>query len=116
MPLFAYLLARLSEPSSYAGLGAVLALLGWHLSDPMLGQIVQCLGAACGLLALLLKERGLIGAVIFVIAGAGSTASCGRRTGPASPSAITARPRPATTTTPDSPLPIARASGPRRHP
>jgi hypothetical protein len=33
MRFVAYLLARFSEPSSYAGLGAVLALLGLHFSD-----------------------------------------------------------------------------------
>lgn len=58
MPILAYLLARFSEPSSYAGLGAVLTLLGWQLSDPALSQLVQLLAAACGLAALLLRERG----------------------------------------------------------
>jgi len=57
MQILAYLLARFSEPSSYAGLGAVLALLGLNLPDPALGQIAQFLAAGCGLAALLLKER-----------------------------------------------------------
>jgi sulfite exporter TauE/SafE len=56
--ILAYLLARFSEPSSYAGLGAVLALAGWNLTDPALAQLVQLLAAACGLIALLLKDRG----------------------------------------------------------
>lgn len=56
MPILAYVLARFSEPSSYAGLGALLALLGWHLSDAMLGQLAQLVAAGCGLLALCLKE------------------------------------------------------------
>ncbi len=60
MQLLAYLLARLSEPSSYAGLGALLALAGWNLSDTTLGIVVQFLAAGCALLALGLKERGLI--------------------------------------------------------
>ena len=60
MSTLAYLLARFSEPSSYAGLGALLALLGWHLSDTAIGEIAQLLTAGCGLLALVLKERGLI--------------------------------------------------------
>jgi sulfite exporter TauE/SafE len=60
MSTLAYLLARFSEPSSYAGLGALLALLGWQLSDTALGDIAQCLAAGCGLLALVLKERGLL--------------------------------------------------------
>ncbi len=68
MQLLAYLLARFSEPSSYAGLGAILALAGWHLSDSTLGQLIQMLAAACGLLALCLKERGLIRAVVFAVA------------------------------------------------
>jgi hypothetical protein len=54
----AYLLARFSEPSSYAGLGAVLALFGVHFSDGLTGQIAQSLAALCALAALLLKERG----------------------------------------------------------
>jgi sulfite exporter TauE/SafE len=61
MQLVAYLLARFSEPSSYAGLGALLALAGWNLSDSMIGQLVQLLAAGCGLVALCLKERGLLG-------------------------------------------------------
>jgi len=58
--LVAYLLARFSEPSSYAGLGAVLALFGFHFSDSVTGQLAQCLAALCALAALLLKERGVI--------------------------------------------------------
>ena len=61
MQLLAYLLARFSEPSSYAGLGALLALIGWNLPDTAVGQLVQLLAAGCGLLALCLRERGLIG-------------------------------------------------------
>jgi hypothetical protein len=61
MQILSYLLVRFSEPSSYAGLGAVLALVGVNLPDPVTGQLVQLLAAFCGLVALLLKERGLIG-------------------------------------------------------
>lgn len=68
MPFFAYLLARFSEPSSYAGLGALLALLGMNLSTSIVGQLAQLLAAACGLLALCLKERGLIRAIVLVFA------------------------------------------------
>ena len=60
MQTFAYLLARFSEPSSYAGLGAMFGLVGWRLSDTDLGLIAQCLAAACALAALLLKERGVV--------------------------------------------------------
>ena len=57
MRILAYLLARFSEPSSYAGLGAALGLLGWHLSDTDLGTIAQFLAAGCALAALFVKER-----------------------------------------------------------
>src|SRR5713226_3008948 len=73
MSILAYLLARFSEPSSYAGVGAILALAGWNLSDTILGQLAQALAAGCGLVALTLKERGLInglGPVAVVAAGA----------------------------------------------
>jgi len=60
MQTISYLLARFSEPSSYAGLGAILALAGLHFSDSDLGQLAQFLAAGCGLAALLLKERGVI--------------------------------------------------------
>jgi len=72
MPFLAYLLARFSEPSSYAGLGAILALLGLHFSDTVTGQLAQCLAALCALAALFLKERGIVKS--FVLA-AGLAAS-----------------------------------------
>ncbi|HLY44474.1 MAG TPA: hypothetical protein VKQ73_02750 [Stellaceae bacterium] len=77
MQILAYLLARFSEPSSYAGLGAILALAGWNIPDPFVGQLVQLLAAACGLLALGLKERGLIRAIVLVFAIAPALAGCG---------------------------------------
>jgi hypothetical protein len=76
MQILAYLLARFSEPSSYAGLGAVLALLGWHLSDTVVGQLAQVLAAICGLLALGLKERGAISAIVLVFAIVPALAGC----------------------------------------
>jgi hypothetical protein len=60
MQILGFLLARFSEPSSYAGLGALLALAGWHFPDSDIGQLAQFLAAGCGLAALLLKERGVI--------------------------------------------------------
>ena len=48
MQVLAFLLARLSEPSSYAGLGAILALAGLHFSDSDLGGVAQFLAAGCG--------------------------------------------------------------------
>lgn len=67
MQVVAYLLARFSEPSSYAGLGALFALLGWHFSDSTLGQIGQFLAAGCGLLALALRERGVVPAIALAV-------------------------------------------------
>ncbi len=77
MQIVAYLLARFSEPSSYAGLGALLALVGWNLSDTIVGQLAQLLAAGCGLLALGLKERGLIRAIVLVFAVVPALAGCG---------------------------------------
>jgi hypothetical protein len=76
MQILAYLLARFSEPSSYAGLGALLALLGWNLPNTTLGQIVQVLAGGCGLLALLLKERGLIGVFLLIFAVVPALTAC----------------------------------------
>ena len=57
MRILNFLLGRFSEPSSYAGLGALLALVGWNLSDTTAGQLVQLLAGGCALIALILKER-----------------------------------------------------------
>jgi hypothetical protein len=70
MRILAYLLTRFSEPSSYAGLGALLALLGWNLPETVLGQVIQGLAAACALLALVLKDRGVVPAIALVLAAA----------------------------------------------
>jgi len=78
MQILGYLLARFSEPSSYAGLGAVLALIGVHFSDTLTGQLAQFLAAGCALAALLLKERGVIHglALAFGLAAGLGLASC----------------------------------------
>ena len=68
MQTISYLLARFSEPSSYAGLGAVLALAGLHFSETDYGQLAQFLAAGCGLAALLLKERGVIQTLLLPLA------------------------------------------------
>ena len=60
MQILAFLLARFSEPSSYAGLGAILALAGLHFSvSANLGQDAGHSFPPPGaeLAALLLKER-----------------------------------------------------------
>lgn len=77
MQYVTYLLARFSEPSSYAGLGAVLALLGWHLSDSDLGALAQFLAGGCALAALLLKERGTVAALLLCAAIAPALGACG---------------------------------------
>ncbi len=68
MRLLAYLLMRFSEPSSYAGLGALLALLGWNVPDTVLGHSIQGLSAVCALLALLLKDRGVVPVIAMIVA------------------------------------------------
>ena len=70
MRILAYLLTRFSEPSSYAGLGAMLALLGWNLPETVLGRLIQGLAGACALLALVLKDRGVVPAIALVAAAA----------------------------------------------
>ena len=76
MQILAYLLARFSEPSSYAGLGALLALVGWNLSDTIAGQLAQLLAGASALLALVLKERGMIRAMVLVFAVVPALSGC----------------------------------------
>ena len=78
MPILAYLLARFSEPSSYAGLGAALAVLGLQFSDTIVGQLAQCLAAGCALAALFLKERGIIKSLLVAtsLAAAVTLAAC----------------------------------------
>jgi hypothetical protein len=76
MQVLAFLLARFSEPSSYAGLGAMLALAGLHFSDSDLGQIAQLLAAGCGLAALLLKERGILHMIALMAMLGGALGAC----------------------------------------
>jgi hypothetical protein len=76
MQALAFLLARFSEPSSYAGLGAMLALVGLHFSDSDLGQIAQLLAAGCGLAALLLKERGILRTIALMAMLGGALGAC----------------------------------------
>jgi hypothetical protein len=76
MPSLNYLLARFSEPSSYAGLGALLALIGWNLSDPVIGQLAQMFAAGCALLAVVLRERHMIGTIALVFALVPALSGC----------------------------------------
>jgi hypothetical protein len=76
MQTISFVLARFSEPSSYAGLGALLALAGFHFSDSDLGQLAQFLAAGCGLAALLLKERGMIQMIALAVLLGASLGAC----------------------------------------
>ena len=76
MPMLSYLLARFSEPSSYAGIGALLALTGIHFSDSDIAPLTQFLGAGCGLAALLLKERGMIQVLALMVLTASTLGAC----------------------------------------
>ena len=82
MQMIAFALARLSEPSSYAGLGAILALAGFHFSNSDLGQLSQFLAAGCGLAALLLKERGLVQMIALAVMLGAALGAC---SGPVAP-------------------------------
>lgn len=55
-PVLQALLNRLKEPSTYAGLGALLALLGVNLPASTLQAIVATLTAVAGLAAILIPE------------------------------------------------------------
>jgi hypothetical protein len=58
MGFLAFVLARLREPSTYAGLGAILAAAGLHPSQALLSSAINAAVALAGLAAVLLPERG----------------------------------------------------------
>lgn len=55
--LVPYIIERLKEPSTYAGLGALLAAAGIHLSDAQVGSITALALAVGGALSVFLPER-----------------------------------------------------------
>ncbi len=57
MNLLEFVLDRLREPSTYAGLGAILAAAGVHVDDAALQTSIQALVALAGLAAVLVSER-----------------------------------------------------------
>jgi hypothetical protein len=57
VPLIAFALARLREPSTYAGLGAVFAAAGIHADQAVVEAAVQVLVAVAGLVAVLMPEK-----------------------------------------------------------
>ncbi len=54
--MLTFLLSRLREPSTYAGLGAMLAAVGLHPTQALLGSAVNVAVALAGLAAVLLPE------------------------------------------------------------
>jgi hypothetical protein len=58
MRLLAFLAARLREPSTYAGLGAILAAAGVHPSQALLSAGINAAVALAGLAAVLIPEKG----------------------------------------------------------
>lgn len=52
-----YLLDRLKEPSSYAGLAGLLGVVGINLDPGLLQQIVIVATAVAGLVAFLVREK-----------------------------------------------------------
>jgi hypothetical protein len=57
MNIAAFVLARLKEPSSYAGIGALLAAAGIHADDAVVQAVVQALVSLAGLAAVLMPEK-----------------------------------------------------------
>ena len=57
MNLVAFLLARLKEPSTYAGIGALLAAAGIRADDAVVQAVVQALVSLAGLAAVLMPEN-----------------------------------------------------------
>jgi hypothetical protein len=57
MNILVYLLARLKEPSTYAGVGGLLAAAGIHVNAPILQAAIQALVSIAGLLAMLVPEK-----------------------------------------------------------
>jgi sulfite exporter TauE/SafE len=55
-----YIVDRLKEPSSYAGLGALLALVGVNLDGQLLQAIAGVAAALAGLASIFIKEQGAV--------------------------------------------------------
>lgn len=56
--MLSYILARLSEPSSYAGLANLVALAGVHLAPEAWRDAIAAATALASLAALLLTDKG----------------------------------------------------------
>lgn len=53
---FEYLAARATEPSTFAGLSALLTGLGLSLSDPLLHSVMYAAAGLLGMIAMLMPE------------------------------------------------------------
>jgi hypothetical protein len=52
-----YIIARLKEPSTYAGIATVLALVGWKLSPELMGAIASAGIAVIALIEIIRREK-----------------------------------------------------------
>ncbi len=57
MNLLSFVVARSKEPSSYAGVGALLAAAGIHVDDSIVQAAIQVMVSVAGLIAVLLPEK-----------------------------------------------------------
>ncbi len=58
MALVKVLLLRMREPSTMAGLGAILAAVGINLPEDLMQHIVPAAGALAGIGGMLMREKG----------------------------------------------------------
>ncbi len=58
MEIVRNILARLKEPSTYAGLAALLLSLGISIDESILSLVIAGLTTVAGVMALVLKEKG----------------------------------------------------------
>lgn len=56
MAIIAYLIGRLKEPSTYAGLAALLGLVGVKLAPESMSAIIQVLTAIAGAVAVFVPD------------------------------------------------------------
>jgi hypothetical protein len=59
VPLLEFIVARLREPSTYAGLGALLAAAGIHVNDLVVQALIQVLISVAGLVAMMMPEKAI---------------------------------------------------------
>ncbi len=58
MALVKLLLARMREPSTMAGVGALLAAVGINVGEEMMTHVVTAVGALAGIGGMLMREKG----------------------------------------------------------